>query len=438
MAVSVKNSPEDQIPSDPSGRGTSAEFKVSMPARMRPYSQAEIDAVVEVMRQCESQTQGPNLRKFEDDFRAYTGAKHAFAVDNCTNALRLAGVLCRLKPGDEVIIPAYTFSATAIAFGTTDAKIIWADIDRDTWVVDPGDIARKITSRTKAIVVVHLLGMPVNMPAVLRLAAKHGLRVVEDCAQAPGASIDGRKVGTFGDFGCFSFHTAKNITTLGEGGMLTVRSDEDAKAVPGLRFNGCRPYEGPRDRYWSPAMSNVDQDLEGVWPNNFCLGEAQCALGSVLLRSLDRTNATLRVQAEKIKDALADVPEISFAAIPSGYVHIFHQFVMHYDGSASGRSRDELLDIMAKEHKIRCIVQYYPLYRYPLFQKFGLDRHDCPVLESWWDNSFSLPWWYGIPDETIDYLTSSLHAAVRKLGASHVAPPPHHRRALKRSTQAVG
>ena len=400
---------------DASGRGTVAGFKVPFPARMRPHTEEEIDAVVAVMRDSEVQTQGKRMQQFQDDFKAYTGARHAFAVDNCTNALRLAAVLCGLRQGDEVIIPAYTFCATALPFGGTGARIVWADIDRATWEVDPNDIERKITRRTKAIVAVHLLGMPADMPSIMEIARKHSLQVVEDCAQAPGASIDGKKVGTFGDFGCFSFHGAKNMTTLGEGGMLSVASEDDAKLVPGLRHNGVRAFSGARERYWVPAMSDVDIDLEGVWPNNFCIGEAQCALGSAALRNLDSTNNTLVAQAEKIKRAMADTPEISFARIPAGYRHIFHQFVMHFDAAAVGRDRNELLDILTKEHLIRAIVQYYPLYRYPLFQKLGAGHRDCPVLEGWWDSSFSFPWWFGIPDETIDYLVASLKAAVESL-----------------------
>lgn len=402
---------------DASGRGSVAEFKVSFPARIRRHAEEEIEAVVAVMRDAEVQTQGHYLRQFEADFRAYSGAEHAFAVDNCTNALRLAAILCRLQPGDEVIIPAYTFCATAIPFGETGAQIVWADMDPETWSVDPRDIERKITERTKTLVVVHLLGMPVNMPAILEIAARHGLRVVEDCAQAPGAAIDGQKVGTFGDFGCFSFHGAKNMTTLGEGGMLAVRSAEDAALVPGLRHNGCRPYPGPRERYWVPAMSDVDIDIEGVWPQNFSIGEAQCALGSVELKSLDQTNDTLIAQAMALRAALADVPELSFARIPEGYRHVFHTFVLHFDGSAFGKNRDDLLDILVNDYGIRAIVQYYPLYRYPLFQKLGAGEHDCPLLESWWDNSFSLPWWAGIPDDTLDYLVSSLKAAIARLKA---------------------
>ena len=258
---------------DASGRGSVSGYKVNFPARMRTYSEAEIQAVVNAMRNAEVQTQGEYLKKFEADFKAYTGAKHAFAVDNCTNALKLAATLCRLRPGDEVIIPAYTFCATAIPFGSTGAKIVWADMDPDNWGISPADIERKITPRTTTIVVVHLLGMPVDMPAIMEIADRHHLRVVEDCAQAPGAAINGRKVGTFGDFGCFSFHGAKNITTLGEGGVLTVRSDEDAALVPGLRHNGVRGFPAGRERYWVPAMSNVDMDMESIWPNNFCIGK---------------------------------------------------------------------------------------------------------------------------------------------------------------------
>lgn len=402
---------------DASGRGSVAGFKVPFPARMRPYGEREIETVVAVMRGAEAQTQGEWMRRFQEAFVRWSGAKHAFAVDNATNALRLAAILCRLGPGDEVIIPAYTFCATAIPFGATGARIVWADIDRSTWEVDPADIERKITRRTKAIVAVHLLGLPADMPAILEIARTRTIRVVEDCAQAPGASIGGKMVGTFGDFGCFSFHGAKNMTTLGEGGMLTVASDEDAALVPGIRHNGVRAFTGERPRYWVPAMSNVDIDIDGVWPNNFCIGEAQCALGIEELSSLQEVNDTLIRQAERIKAGLADTPEITFARVGAGYRHIYHQFVMHFEGTPNGRTRDDLLDILTKDYRIRAIVQYYPLYRYPLFQKLGAGTNDCPVLELWWDNSFSFPWWCGMDDDTIDYLVSSLKSAVGRLKA---------------------
>jgi len=400
---------------DASGRGSVAGYKVNFPARMRAYTEAEIAAIVNVMRSAEVQTQGEYLRKFEADFMAYTGARHAFAVDNCTNALRMAATLCRLGPGDEVIIPGYTFCATAIPFGATGARIVWADMNLDTWEIDPADIERKITPRTRVIVPVHLLGMPADMPSIMSIARTHGLKVVEDCAQAPGAAINGQEVGTFGDFGCYSFHGAKNITTLGEGGVLVVKSDEDAALAPGVRHNGVRGFPPERERYWVPAMSNVELDMTGVWPYNYSIGEAQCALGSELLKTLDQENDLLIAQAAKLRKALADVPEISTIKIPEGYRNVFHQFVMHFDGSRFGKDRDDLIDFLSGEAGIRAIVQYYPLYRYPLFQKMGFGEHDTPRLEAWWDNSFSLPWWIGMPDETLDYLAASLKAGIAAL-----------------------
>lgn len=400
---------------DASGRGSVAGYRVNFPARMRAYTEAEIEAVVNVMRNAEVQTQGDYQRKFEADFKAYIGANHAFAVDNATNALRLAAILCRFEKGDEVIVPGYTFSATAIPFGMTGVKLVFADIDPKRWTIDPKDIEKKITPHTKAVIVVHLLGMPADMPVIMEIAKKHNLRVIEDCAQAPAASIDGKKVGSFGDFGCFSFHGAKNITTLGEGGAITVKSDEDAALLPGLRHNGIRPFPAGRERYWVPAMSNVDIDMENIWPNNFSIGEAQCALASELLKTLDSSTDTTIAQAAKLRTALADVPEFTVAEVPAGVRHIYHQFVIHFNGSAFGKNRNDLLDFLTTEAAVRAIVQYYPLYRYPLFQKLGAGAHDTPVLDDWWDNSFSLPWWIGMPDETLDYLVDSLKAGVAAL-----------------------
>ena len=138
---------------DASGRGAVDGFRVTCPAMQHPYTEAEIDAVVKVMREACGQTQGKYMVEFEQAFCAFTGAKHAFAVNNCTSALKMAAIFCHIQPGDEVIIPAYTFCASAIPFGDLGAKIVWADINPDTWTIDPDDIERKITDRTKGIVV---------------------------------------------------------------------------------------------------------------------------------------------------------------------------------------------------------------------------------------------------------------------------------------------
>lgn len=135
--------------SDPSGRGKAEGFKVIFPMMQHPYTEAEIQAVVDVMRNAEGQTQGKYLEKFEKDFAAFVGAKYAFGVNNCTNALKLAAIFCHIQPGDEVIVPAYTYCASAIPFGDLGAHIVWADINKDTWTIDPDDFERKITPKTR-------------------------------------------------------------------------------------------------------------------------------------------------------------------------------------------------------------------------------------------------------------------------------------------------
>ncbi len=404
--------------SDPSGRGWVEGYRIIFPQRQHGYTEDEIAAVVDAMRNAEGQTQGDYLEAFERDFGAFIGAEHAFGVSNCTSALKLAGIFSNIRPGDEVIIPAYTYCATAIPFGDLGAKIVWADIHPGTWTIDPADIERKITPRTKAIVAVHLLGIPCDMKAIMAIAREHDLKVIEDCAQSLDCTIDGQHVGTFGDFSCFSFHAAKTMTTLGEGGMFVVKDPEIAKAVPGVRHNGLTAFQGPRDRYWLPAMSNVDEFWPGQWPQNFCIGEPQCALGSVQLRSVMPNNEILIAQDHKIRAALADVPEISFPEIIEGGRYVVHQYVVHFDGSAFGKTRDDLMDLLTTRYGIRAIVQYHPLYRYPLFQKLGAGAFDCPVLESWWDNSFSLPWWCGISDDDLTIMTDSIRDAVRELKAA--------------------
>ncbi|MFQ9679680.1 MAG: DegT/DnrJ/EryC1/StrS family aminotransferase [Ruthenibacterium lactatiformans] len=158
---------------------------------------------------------------------------------------------------------------------------------------------------------------------------------------------------------------------LGEGGMFVCSDDQVAHNVPGIRHNGLCAFQGERERYWVPAMSNVDEFLEDRWPQNFCLGEAQCALGSEQLKSVIANNEILIEQDRKIREWLKDVPEITFPGIVEGGRYVVHQYIMHYDGSKYGKNRNDLLDLLTQKYGVRAIVQYYPLYRYPLFQKKG-------------------------------------------------------------------
>ena len=346
---------------------------------------------------------------------AYNSIPNSFAVANCTNALDLSAMLCGLKKGDEVIIPAHTFCATAIPFARAGATILWADIDPATRVISAESVKSLLTKKTKVIVVVHLYGLMADMDAIMKLAQKNGCLVVEDCAQAIGAEYHGKKAGSIGDFGTFSFHCQKSLTTLGEGGMLAVRSGELAKKVPGLRHNGVRPFDYDRKDYWSPAMSNVDTDLDGIWPYNFCINEVQCALGSAVIKRLDQMNAFRIKRAGLFMDSVKGFPELSFQAVSPHHKHVYHLLSAKYDGKITGKNRDEFISIMAYEYGVKAIVQYYPLYRYPLFKKMGFGAANCPRTDDFFDNMVSFPFHHWMDENDFKYMIDSTVSTLKRL-----------------------
>ena len=383
---------DDNIPSVPwSGRGSR-------------YTDDEIAYVVEAMREADPLTQGRFQAEFEAAFRDYAGADHAFATSSCSSALELTALISRVGLGDEVILPAHTFAATAIPFARTGARLVWADIEPDSLVVSAATLAPLINERTRVIVVVHLYGLAADMDPILALAAEHGILVVEDTAQALGARYKGRRVGTLGDFGCFSFHTHKNISTLGEGGMLVVKDAERAALAPGLRHHGMRGFDGERDHYWLPAMSNVDVDMDGVWPIKVCLGEPQCAAGTMMLKRVDAVNERRRARAQRMIEALAGYDEIAFQTTPADSENVYYCIPARYDGPGNGHGRDDFMERMAFYHRVRMAVQYCPLYRYPLFQKAGFGDADCPETDRFYDAMVSFPPQEWMPDDQFDYM----------------------------------
>ncbi|MFQ5713607.1 MAG: DegT/DnrJ/EryC1/StrS family aminotransferase [Candidatus Scalinduaceae bacterium] len=380
------------------------------------YTEEEIKFVAEVMRSTrDSFSQGKYLDKFENDFCKYNGNAHAFAVSSCTAALELSATLSGVGPGDEVVIPAHTFCASAISFARKGVKIVWADIDPDTLVVTAETLSEKITSKTKVIVVVHLYGLAADMPPIMELASKKNIIVVEDCAQALGAKSNGKKAGTYGDFGCFSFHTHKNISTLGEGGILTVKDPKLSKLVPGLRHNGLRGFDESREYYWIPAMGNVDFDIDNVWPYNFCIGEVQCALGDALLNRIDDLIEKRKKRGLKFINALNEYNELIFQKIPDGQTSSWHLLPARYDGKQWGKTKNDFIEEAFNKYKIKMAVQYYPLYRYPIFQKAGLGDANCPATEAFFDNMVSFPFHSWMPDDDFDYMINATIEVLEKL-----------------------
>jgi len=391
-------------------------MRINWSGRGHDYSEEDIAAVVDVMRNGDPLTQGPYLKGFEADFSAQVaGGQACFGMTNCAHTLEMAAILSGVGPGDEVIMPGHTYCASAIPFARTGAMLRWADIDADTFLVSANTIEPLITDKTKAIVVVHLYGMIIpDIEAIAALARERGLILVEDCAQSLGATLSGKSGGTFGDFGCYSFHGQKNITTLGEGGMLTVADPETAKLVPGLRHNGHRPFQNQTD-YWKPAMADVASDMDGQWPHNFSLGEAQAALGSSLLKRLPEMTGQRRLRAQAFRDAVAMYDELVFQKVEEPEHHSHHLMAARYDAPRDGVGNDDLIRSLSEDYGIKAIVQYYPLYRYDLFKKNGMGAADCPETDRFYDNMVSFPAHVGMSEDDFDYLCDSTKAALKRL-----------------------
>ena len=389
--------------------------KLDFPSIQTRMNGDELSELCVAIEQATTLSMGPYLREFETAFAEFLSIKHCFGVCNASCALELAAMLCGVGEGDEVIVPAHTFTASALPFLRLNAKVVFADIDPRTFVMDIVDVKRKMTSRTRVVVAVHLYGLPVDMDALINLARGQDLMVIEDCAQSPGAEWNGRKTGTFGDFGCFSFHGQKNLTTLGEGGMIVTNRDDYAEKILGLRKIGQRPFVN-QSRYWLPAMSNIVEAAPGLVPYNFALGEIQAKAGTIVLRRLEEINRRRRENFVKITVALYHHKELRFQESPPNALSAMHLLPARFTMTSSGKTRDDLIEMLYNDYRIKCVVQYYPLYRYELFRKHGYaDDGSCPETNRFFDSMISFPFGTDCTDDDVDYLISSTDAAICRL-----------------------
>lgn len=384
------------------------EFKVPFSGRSIVYTDEEVELVSQVMNGAKKLTQGDYLSKFQEAFESYIGTKTAFAVNSATSALELAAQLCQFDEGDELISPGHTYTSSVYPFLKAGAKVVWADIHPDTHLITLEEIKRRRTENTRAILVVHLYGyMSPEMEEISKYARAENLILIEDVAQAIGTecAVTGKKAGSYGDFSIFSFHSHKNITTLGEGGMLVVKSPQISELIPLLRHNGHSAWNFPREDYWLPAMGNLSlPKLFGrtLMPNNYCIGEVECALGTKLLERLDEINSRKRARAIAAIDQLSVGGHLKFHRVENRS-HNYHLLV----AEARVGLRDELIRKLSEQKSIQCVVQYYPLYRYDLYKELGFGDANCPVTDNFFDNMISFPFNSHFSDEEIQYVIDS-------------------------------
>lgn len=266
--------------------------------------------------------QGPKVAEFEQAFARYVGARHAVATTSCTTALHLAVIAMGIGPGDEVIVPAFTWISTANVVGYVGATPVFADIDLETFNLDPASAKAKITSRTRAIIPVHLFGLSADMDPILALARRHNLKVIEDAACGLGARYRGRHVGTFGDAGCFSFHPRKSITT-GEGGMITTDDAGLAEHARSLRDHGATRSDLARHTgrlgFLLPEFPHLGF--------NYRMTDLQAAVGCVQMGRVEDILIARRRVARVYDESLATVPWLRAPVVPEGYVHGYQAYV---------------------------------------------------------------------------------------------------------------
>lgn len=385
-------------------------LKINWSGRSHNFTSSEKKYLMNVL-DSDNLTQGVQKNKFEKSLRRYFNRKNIFCTSSAASALEIIATLLNIKKGDEIIIPAHTYCASAIPFVRNGAKIIWADIDFQTRTLSFEDVKKKVTNRTKAIVVVHLYGYAVDVTKFKNISKK--IKIIEDCAQAMGAEINKIKAGVSGDFGCFSFHSQKNITTLGEGGAIYIKSDNLAKKVPGLRHNGHCDFSFKRKRYWYPAMGNLDLDITNQMPYKYTLSEIQCAAGHLLMKRLDQLNLR-RIQRAKKFIEIFHGERLVFNPQFKHKRHVYH-LLSAYVIKSRNFNNHILISNLYKKYGIKCAVQYYPLYRYDLFKKIGLSKNNCPVTDNFYDNMISFPFHIWMSENDFDYMISSTRKVLNDL-----------------------
>lgn len=385
------------------------------------YGDEEYEAVRRVM-EGGWLTTGLETVGFEEEFAAYHHVPYAYAVTNCTAALHLAAQLCGIGDGDEVVTTPTTFISTNQAILATGATPVFVDIDERTWNIDPDQVQAHITPRTRAIFLTHLTGQMCDMDAIMAIADEHELLVVEDCAHTAGATYKGRFAGSIGDIGCFSFHAIKNMSTLGEGGMLTTTKDQFALKIPWLRSMGTRyPGDSFDDGTPGPRPYEID-DVDGTIPGNVRMNEAQAAVGRVQLRRLPELLARRREIAHLWSERIATLPGLTPPFEAPAVEHAYHIYAVYVDETEAGFSNTDVAEVMLRDHGVQCFPGLYrPSYLFELYRKRGFEAGLCPIAERVAANTLQLPLAPSLTDEDAAYVSDALAATCESLTGAKVA-----------------
>jgi dTDP-4-amino-4,6-dideoxygalactose transaminase len=363
-----------------------------------PIGREEIEAVVGVLRDktlTDETGSGTYVRKFEESFARFIGVKYAVAINSGTAALHASLIASDVGSGDEVIVPSFTFTATAEAVALTGAKPVFVDINPKTYCIDPQLIREAVTSKTRAIIPVHVYGLMADMEAIIEIAEEKDLIVIEDACQAHGAELKGRKAGSYGDLACFSFYASKIITT-GEGGMVTTNRRDYAETIQSIRRHGMGRYEA------SERLGH-----------NYRMTEIAAALGYYQLQKISKLLDTRRRNAQQLTSLLESIGRLELPEEPENYRHAWYLYTVRLRGGRVGERNKLVSKLVASGIQARV---YYgtPVHMSPYYRRtFGTRPRTLPKTETAARQVFSLPCHQGLSEDDINYIAQKLKRFIK-------------------------
>lgn len=368
-----------------------------LPALGGWYTEEEVDALMAVMRDAMDWRKGfagPEIEQFEAAFAEYCDVEYALTLNSCGTGLDIAMMCLDLQPGDEVISPAMTFSATHLAIVGQGGKVVMCEIDPATFNIDPADVERRMTPRTRAILAVHNNGLSAFMDDLEDIAQRHPHpeygppKVIGDAARACGAGYKGTRVGKMGWMNIFSFQTTKNMTTLGEGGMLTTDDPEVARRAIAIR-----------------AFTRGELH----WGTNYRITRPQAAVGLVQLRRLDEMNDLRRDRAHRLTDLLSGIPELTLPTEPPDCHHIYYGYTIMVPEDWAGERRGKLLAWLDEERGVGTVVMNPPTYKFNKYiASLGFGPGDCPASDLTGERLFCLSLHPLMTDDDLEYIAEAM------------------------------
>ena len=374
----------------------------------RPYiGNEEIKSVTNVMKS-KWIGSGPVTEAFENNFKKYKESKYALSVNSCTAALHLSLIYCGIKYNDEIITTPMTFASTINSIVLSGAKPILADIDSNNFNIDPKEIEKKITKKTKALLIVHLAGLPCDMTSIMKIVKKYKLKLIEDCAHAIESKYYNKHVGNFGDTGCFSFYTTKNITT-GEGGMVICNKNDIYKKIRVARLHGLS--KDAWKRYLPESVKNLTKfqhyDVTEIG-FKYNMIDINAAMGIVQLKKIENSWKKRKKFFEIYRKKLSNLP-VTFQEFKEKNIkHAYHLFLLVIDKNNTKKNRDDLI-LFLKKCNIGCGVNYKTVTDMSVFKKkFGWNNNTCKNSKYLGDNTLSLPLYPDLKIKDVNYICEKI------------------------------